>query len=307
MNPQRIRLEVSEDVLGIRLDKALALLLPDHSRSALAGLCEKGSVFIGGATADKKHIVMRDDVIEVELPEPIPCEAKPQDIPLEIVYMDEHLAVVNKPRGMVVHPAAGNPDGTLVNALLHACEGQLSGINGVMRPGIVHRIDKNTSGLLVIAKTDAAHQSLTEQFKVHSIDRIYHAIVNGNPGENGTVNAAIGRSRKDRKKMAVTDSNSKPAVTHFQMLEQLGKYSYIECRLETGRTHQIRVHMAHIGHSLVGDDVYGSAKDVFGLNGQCLHAKVLGFTHPISGERLYFESNLPDYFENVLTKIRKMV
>ena len=307
MNPQLMQLKITEDQSGERLDKALSLLLPNHSRSSLAELCQSGAVRVNQKVAGKKQIVLAGDIVTLEMPEPVPCEAIAQDIPLDIVYMDDHIAVRNKPRGMVVHPAAGNPDGTLVNALLHACGDELSGINGVMRPGIVHRIDKNTSGLLVIAKTDIAHQSLAEQFKEHSIDRIYHAIVCGNPGDEGTVNAPIGRSKKDRKKMAITPQNSKHAVTHYRTLMNLGKYTYIECKLETGRTHQIRVHMSHIGHPLLGDTTYGDTKDTFSLNGQCLHAKVLGFTHPISGERMFFESDLPEYFNSILTKIQKML
>jgi 23S rRNA pseudouridine1911/1915/1917 synthase len=307
MSPQRINLTITEEYAGERLDKALSLLLPDYSRSACAALCEDGSVLVNGKEAGKKQLVSVYDEVEVMLPDPIPCEAIPQDIPLDIVYMDDQIAVVNKPRGMVVHPAAGNPDGTLVNALLHVCGSELSGINGVMRPGIVHRIDKNTSGLLVIAKTDVAHQSLAEQFHQHSIDRVYHAIVCGYPGEQGTVNAPIGRSTKDRKKMAVTEKNSKSAVTHFQTIERLGKYTYVECRLETGRTHQIRVHMSHIGHPLLGDVTYGETKDPLRLNGQCLHAKVLGFTHPTTHKHLFFESDLPEYFNLVLTKLKNSV
>lgn len=307
MNPQRINLTITEEAAGERLDKALSRLLPDYSRSALANLCESGAVLVNGRPAGKKHTVFAGDVVAVTLPEPVPCEAIPQEIPLDIVYMDDQVAVVNKPRGMVVHPAAGNPDGTLVNALLYACGNELSGINGVMRPGIVHRIDKNTSGLLVIAKTDIAHQALAEQFKQHSMERVYHAIVCGDPGDEGTVDAPIGRSRKDRKKMAVTKHNAKTAVTHFRTIERLGRYSYIECRLETGRTHQIRVHMSHIGHPLLGDITYGETKDPFGMEGQCLHAKVLGFTHPTTHERLFFESDLPEYFNLVLTKLKNGV
>ena len=304
MTQKVIQLTVNNDQSDKRLDKALSDILPDYSRSALALLCENDAVLVNGKVCGKKYIVANGDIIEIKLPEPDLCEAIPQDIPIDIVYMDEHVVVVNKSRGMVVHPAAGNPDGTLVNALLYTCKGQLSGINGVMRPGIVHRIDKNTSGLLVVAKTDIAHNSLAEQFKEHSMERVYHAIVRGNPGETGTIDAPIGRSKNDRKKMAVTEQNSKHAVTHFKTLEQFDKYTYVECRLETGRTHQIRVHMAHIGHPLLGDVTYGDKKDEFRLEGQCLHAKVLGFTHPTTGERLLFDSNLPDYFNSVLTKLR---
>ncbi len=307
MNSPLIQLTITEDLAGERLDKALSRLLPEHSRSSLAALCESGAVLVNGNPEGKKYAVKQDDVLSVTLPDPVPCEAQPQDIPLDIVYMDDQVAVVNKPRGMVVHPAAGNADGTLVNALLYACGHELSGINGVMRPGIVHRIDKNTSGLLVIAKTDIAHQALAQQFKEHSLDRVYHAIVCGNPGQEGTVDAPIGRSKKDRKKMAVTPLNAKHAVTHFRTLESLGKYTYIECRLETGRTHQIRVHMSHIGHPLLGDITYGETKDPFRLQGQCLHAKSIGFTHPTTGERLLFESDLPEYFQTVLTKLKSDV
>ncbi len=291
---------------GLRLDKALSIIFPEISRTMIAKLCEEGCVLCNGNIASKKDAVKENDNIEINIPEPKPCEALPQDIYVPVVYSDDDIIVVNKPKGMVVHPANGNEDGTLVNALLSYCKDGLSGIGGVIRPGIVHRIDKDTSGLLVIAKNDNAHISLAEQFKVHSIDRVYHAIVVGKFKENiGVIDAPIGRSERDRKKMAVTYKNSKNAITHYRVLEELGQYSYIECRLETGRTHQIRVHMASIGHPLIGDTVYGSKKDIFSINGQCLHAKVLGFTHPKTNERLFFDSELPDYFEKVLTNLRK--
>ena len=222
------------------------------------------------------------------------------------MYEDEHLLVVNKPKGMVVHPAPGNPDGTLVNALLYHCAGGLSGIGGAIRPGIVHRIDKDTSGLLVVAKDDATHQGLSGQMAVHDIHRVYHAVVYGNLKEDcGTVDAPIGRDPKDRKKMTVTLTNSKPARTHWRVLERFGNFTYIACQLETGRTHQIRVHMASIGHPLAGDPVYGPRNVIRFLNGQCLHAKELGFVHPITGEALRFDSELPPYFQGYLTRLRK--
>ena len=239
------------------------------------------------------------------IPELQPCEAQPQEIPLDIVYEDADLLVVNKPKGMVVHPAAGNPDGTLVNALLAHCPEGLSGINGVMRPGIVHRIDKDTSGLLIVAKNDRAHQGLAEQIKEHSFTRVYEAVVVGHLRETqGTVNAPIGRHPVHRKKMAVTERNSKHAVTHYTVLEEFPGYSYVRLQLETGRTHQIRVHMAYLGHPVSGDTVYGGAKQPPELQGQCLHARCIGFVHPVSGEYLEFDSGLPPYFEAYLTKLR---
>ncbi|MBR5015272.1 MAG: RluA family pseudouridine synthase, partial [Clostridia bacterium] len=238
------------------------------------------------------------------VPEPTEIEAKPQDIPLDIFYEDDDLLVVNKPKGMVVHPAAGNPDGTLVNALLFHCKGSLSGINGEIRPGIVHRIDKDTSGLLVVAKNDATHQKLAEQIKEHSFTRCYKAVVHGNiKDDEGTIDAPIGRSPKDRKKMAVTDKNSREAVTHFKVLERFKDYTYIECKLETGRTHQIRVHMAYRGNPVAGDTLYGPKNTPKDLNGQCLHAYKLGFVHPKTGEYLEFEAPLPEYFEKFLKKV----
>ncbi len=290
---------------GQRLDKALSVIFPDISRTMIAKLCEEDCVQLNGKAAGKKDIVKEYDSVTIDIPEPKPCEAVAQDIDIPIVYMDDDVIVVNKPKGMVVHPANGNEDGTVVNAVLGLCREGLSGIGGVIRPGIVHRIDKDTSGLLVIAKNDIAHVSLAEQFKEHSIDRVYHAIVQGRfKDTEGVIDAPIGRSEKDRKKMAVTQKNSKNAVTHYRVIEELGQYTYIECILETGRTHQIRVHMSSIGHPLIGDTVYGQKKDSFSLNGQCLHAKVLGFTHPKSGERLYFDSELPEYFQKVLTNLR---
>ena len=291
---------------GQRMDRWLSGSCGELSRSALQALMEQGAVLRDGRPVNKKDKVAAGDTVQVFLPDPQPIEAQPQDIPLDIVYEDAHLLVVNKPKGMVVHPAPGNPDGTLVNALLYHCAGGLSGIGGAIRPGIVHRIDKDTSGLLVVAKDDVTHQGLSDQMAVHDIHRVYHAVVYGNLKEDsGTVDAPIGRDPKDRKKMAVTPNNSKPARTHWQVLERFGTFTYIACRLETGRTHQIRVHMSHIGHPLAGDPVYGPRNVLRFLNGQCLHAKELGFRHPITGDMLHFDSELPPYFQEYLTRLRK--
>ena len=290
----------------IRLDQYLAAHLPELSRSRIQALIKSGDVQINGSAAKPKTPVSRGDSISVNIPEPEPAEARPQDIPLDILYEDEDVVVINKESGMVAHPAAGNPDGTMVNALLWHCAGRLSGIGGAIRPGIVHRIDKDTSGLLVVAKTDAAHQALTEQMSVHSIHRVYHAVVYGNLKEDtGFVEAPIGRDPKDRKKMAVTQQNSKYAYTGWQVLERFGNFTYIACKLKTGRTHQIRVHMASIGHPLAGDAVYGPKNCIRSLNGQCLHAKELGFVHPATGEWMQFDSSLPDWFQDYLSRLRK--
>lgn len=275
------------------------------TRSAVDGLVRDGMVSVNGKPIIKTCKLKEGDIIEVNIPKPVSLDAVPQNIPLDIVYEDNDLLVVNKPKGMVVHPAAGNYDGTLVNALLYHCGDRLSGINGVIRPGIVHRIDKNTSGLLIVAKNDTAHIGLSEQIKNHSFTREYQAVAMGRFKENeGTVNAPIGRSQADRKKMCVTMKNSKNAVTHYSVLKQYKDYAHIRCRLETGRTHQIRVHMAYIGHSIYGDDVYGKACK--GIEGQCLHAGKIGFIHPITGEYLEFESELPEYFEEVLASLREI-
>ncbi|MBE6734979.1 MAG: RluA family pseudouridine synthase [Ruminococcaceae bacterium] len=293
-----------ESQAGIRIDKFLSENIEGKSRSYIASLIEDGKVSVNDKTVSKSYKVIPGDRVEVEISEDKELEAIPQNIPLDIVYEDDHLIVVNKPKGMVVHPAAGNPDSTLVNALLYHCQGKLSGINGVLRPGIVHRIDKNTSGLLVVAKSDIAHFSLSEQIKEHSMTREYRAVVYGHLREQeGSVDAPIGRSTVDRKRMCVTDRNSKHAVTHYTVLEEYKDFSYISCRLETGRTHQIRVHMSYIGHPLAGDDVYGPKKVITELDGQCLHAIRLGFIHPVSGEYMEFESELPEYFSKFLRKI----
>ena len=275
----------------------------DLSRSRVVSLIEDGKVLLNGKTATKKDKLKINDKITVIIPEAVPLEVKPEEIPLDIIYEDEDLLVVNKSKGMVVHPAAGNLDGTLVNALLAHCKDSLSGINGVMRPGILHRIDKNTSGLLMVAKNDFAHTFLAEQIKDHSFTREYEAVVHGNlKNDSGTVNAPIGRHPVKRKQMAVTDKNSKEAITYYTVIERFGDFTHIRCRLETGRTHQIRVHMAYIGHPVAGDDVYGPKKVVSSLCGQCLHAKKIGFIHPKTREYMEFDSELPDYFQKFLKK-----
>lgn len=296
---------VGDTQAGQRIDKFLSDNISDRSRSFIASVIEEGSAVVNGKKVSKSYKVSVGDCVQVTVSEATELEAVPQDIPLDVVYEDDDLIVVNKPNGMVVHPAAGNPDGTLVNALLYHCKGQLSGINGVLRPGIVHRIDKNTSGLLVVAKSDRAHFSLSEQIKEHSMTREYRAVIYGHLKEqSGAVDAPIGRSTADRKRMCVTDKNSKHAVTHYTVLEEYKDFSYISCRLETGRTHQIRVHMSYIGHPLAGDDVYGPKKVITELDGQCLHAMRLGFLHPVSGEYMEFSSELPAYFQRFIEKIK---
>ncbi|MBO5213309.1 MAG: RluA family pseudouridine synthase [Clostridia bacterium] len=309
----RRTISVPADTKPERIDKYLSVVLNNDaeqifSRSAVSVLLEQGNVILNSAPAGKSVKVKGGDVIIVEIPDPKPLEAIPQAIPLNIVYEDRHLLVVNKQQGMVVHPAAGNPDGTLVNALLFHCQGELSGINGVLRPGIVHRIDKDTSGLLIVAKTNDAHLGLAEQIKEHSFLREYEAVVIGCLKESsGTIDAPIGRDPKDRKKMAITPVNSKNAITHYQVLEEFRGYSHVRFRLETGRTHQIRVHMSSKGHAIAGDPVYAPKNaDSLGLSGQCLHAKKIGFVHPISGKYMEFDSSLPPYFTALLQKLKQM-
>lgn len=299
-------LTVTPEDTGTRLDLFLSANIEGQTRSGIQKLIECGAVTLGGKAVSKNYRISAGERFSIEIPEPEPDAAEAQDIPLDIVFEDSDLIVINKPRGMVVHPAAGHPDGTLVNALLNHCGDSLSGINGVRRPGIVHRIDRDTSGLLVAAKNDEAHRGLAAQLADHSMYRVYNAILIGTPEPwEGTVNAPIGRHPKDRKKMAVTDRGSKSAVTHYHVLESFPGYSFTECRLETGRTHQIRVHMNYIGHPVAGDPVYGVRRDPFASGGQCLHAKSLSFEHPGTGELMVFESELPEYFIKVLTILRE--
>lgn len=303
---EQINLIVTDDNAGVRLDKLLADVLCDFTRSALTKLILDGNVKVNGMIVSKNYKSRAGDEIEILIPDAKPLDVAAENIPLDIVYEDDDLLVVNKPKGMVVHPASNHYDGTLVNALLYHCKDSLSGINGVIRPGIVHRIDKDTSGLLIVAKNDMAHIHLAQQIKEHSFHRAYQAVAYGNFKEDsGTVNQPIGRSPKDRKKMAVTDKNSKNAVTHYEVLKRYGDFTHIRCVLETGRTHQIRVHMSYIGHALAGDAVYGPKKVITSLNGQCLHAGEIGFVHPRTKEYLEFKAELPDYFSAFLRKLDK--
>ena len=300
------RLTVSPEEAGVRIDKYLAEQLPDITRSYLQKLLKDGSVQMNGKSVKTSTKTAAGAVIELTIPEPEEPEILPEDIPLDILYEDSDVILINKPKDMVVHPAAGHYTGTLVNALMYHCKGDLSGINGVLRPGIVHRIDKDTTGVLIVCKNDKAHNALAEQLKEHSITRKYRAIVCGNLKEDeGTVDAPLGRHPQDRKKMAIVRTGGKRAVTHYRVLERFGNYTYIECQLETGRTHQIRVHMASLGHPLLGDEVYGRVKSPFKLEGQILHAMVLGFIHPTTGEYMEFEAPLPEYFEKLLEKLRR--
>lgn len=291
---------------GLRLDRFLAEVCEGQSRSYLQKLLKEGEVLKNGRPGKAGEKVKDGDQIEVQIPEAVEPEILPREMELDICYEDSDVILINKPKGMVVHPAAGHTDDTLVNGLMAHCRGELSGINGVMRPGIVHRIDRDTTGILIVCKNDASHQKLAEQLKEHSITRVYRAIVHGVIKENeGTVDAPIGRHPVDRKKMSINEKNGKRAVTHFRVLERFSRYTYIECRLETGRTHQIRVHMASIHHPLLGDTVYGPAKcPIPQLEGQTLHAAVLGFIHPRTGEYMEFEAPLPEYFQKLLDKLR---
>ena len=303
--PENIILTAAEEDSGSRIDKYLSDNIAQLTRSSVQGLISAGAVMADGRAVSKNYKLRGGEEISVEIPDPEPMDAQPEDIPLDIVYEDADLLVVNKPKGMVVHPAHGNWNGTLVNALLHHCKGQLSGINGVIRPGIVHRIDKDTSGLLIVAKNDRAHVHLAEQIREHSFTREYEAVACGSfKEESGTVDAPIGRHKTDRKKMCVTAENSRNATTHYQVLRQYGGYAHLRLRLETGRTHQIRVHLAYIGHPVLGDQVYG--KPSKWVEGQCLHARKIGFIHPSTGEYMEFSSELPEYFQAVLRRLEKM-
>lgn len=290
---------------GMRADKAISAALPELSRSAVQNLIAGGHVFWDGKPVAKSAKLPLGSVLVVEIPPARPLDVRPENIPLDIVYEDGDLLVVNKPKGMVVHPAAGNYDGTLVNALLHHCGDSLSGINGVIRPGIVHRIDKDTSGLLIVAKNDTAHRHLAEQIKAHSFTREYRAVVYGRIREDGTVDAPIARHPQDRKRMAVQQSPSaRDAVTHYFVTRNFTGFTQLRLRLETGRTHQIRVHMAYIGHPVAGDPVYGPKKVIASLHGQCLHAGLIGFIHPRTGAYMEFEAPLPPYFTDFLRTLR---
>ncbi len=298
---------VPEEFSGVRIDKFLSESCPGQSRSFLQKLLKSELVNVNGKTVKSSYKVSAGEAVSFEVPEAVEAEITAQEMPLDILYEDQDVILINKPKGMVVHPAAGHYEGTLVNGLMYHCRDQLSGINGVMRPGIVHRIDMDTTGVIIACKNDLAHNSIAEQLKVHSITRKYYAVVFGRlPDDEGTVEAPVGRHPTDRKKMSVISKNGKDAVTHYRVLERFCGYTYVECRLETGRTHQIRVHMASIGHPLLGDQVYGPAKQPFRLNGQTLHAGVLGFIHPRSGEYMEFSAPLPDYFEELLAKLRRL-
>lgn len=296
---------LTADRSGERIDAALARLAPELSRSAAQRLLENGLVRRNGVAAAKSDRLNAGDILEFEPPAPKEISAQPEDIPLDVVYEDSDVIVINKPKGLVVHPAAGHWDGTLVNALLHHCGDSLSGIGGELRPGIVHRIDKDTSGLLIVAKNDFAHQALSVQLKDHTLARTYECIVCGNIREDrGTIDAPIGRSPADRKKMCVTRSGGREAVTHWEVIARYTGYTHLRCRLETGRTHQIRVHLAWRSHPIVGDTVYGHKKPELGLDSQCLHARELTFVHPRTGERITVQCPLPDWFQAALDRLK---
>lgn len=302
---ETLEFQITEEA-GIRIDRCLSEKCPQLSRSYIQKLLKDGQICVNGRPVKANYKVQERDQILLSLPELKDPDILPEEIPLDILYEDEDVLVVNKPKDMVVHPSAGHTEGTLVNAVLSHCKGNLSGINGVMRPGIVHRIDKDTTGALLICKNDEAHRDLAEQLKEHTIRRRYRAIVAGNLKEDeGTVDAPIGRHPVDRKKMAINHKNGKEAVTHYRVLERFGNATYIECRLETGRTHQIRVHMSSLGHPLLGDETYGPSKNPYHLQGQALHAMILGFVHPRTGAYMEFTAPLPEYFLKLLDKLRK--
>lgn len=302
----KIIFQVEKEHAGIRIDRYLSDNLEEISRSYLQKLLKEKHITVNEKEIKANYKVQEGDTISVSVPEPEEPDILPEEIPLDILYEDDSLMVVNKPKNMVVHPSAGHFSGTLVNAVLFHCKGNLSGINGIIRPGIVHRIDKDTTGALLICKTDSCHRILAEQLKVHSITRKYRAVVQGNlKDDEGTIEGPIGRHATDRKKMAINYKNGKEAVTHYRVLERFGNATYIECQLETGRTHQIRVHMASIGHPLLGDTTYGSVKNPYHLQGQALHAMVLGFLHPVTNMYMEFTAPLPEYFLKLLEKLRK--
>ncbi|MDY4922809.1 RluA family pseudouridine synthase [Frisingicoccus sp.] len=296
---------VDTDANNMRIDRFISERMSDTSRSYIQKLIKDELVTVDSKVVKSNYKVKEGEWVEIVLPEPVSLDIEAENIPLDILYEDSDVLLVNKPKDMVVHPSAGHITGTLVNALLYHCKDSLSSINGVMRPGIVHRIDKDTTGILIICKNDKSHNCIAEQLKVHSITRRYHALVwNNITDDTGTIDAPIGRHPVDRKKMAINHKNGKQAVTHYKVLERFGQYTYIQCELETGRTHQIRVHMASIGHPLVGDPVYGPAKQPFKTDGQMLHAKVFGFIHPSTNDYMEFETDLPEYFQLILEKLR---
>ena len=300
-----IVMEITPEMEGERIDKCISNYLESLSRSYIQKIIKDGKAYVNDAVVKANYKVKVDDKVQFEIPDCEEPDIPPQDIPLDILYEDKDILIVNKPKDMVVHPAPGHYEGTLVNAIMFHCKDELSGINGVLRPGIVHRIDKDTTGSIIICKNDEAHRKIAQQLKEHSITRKYRAIVYGRiMEEEGTVNAPIGRHPTDRKKMAINEKNGKPAVTHYKVLARFDKYTYIECQLETGRTHQIRVHMTSIGHPLLGDEVYGNAKCPFKLEGQTLHAMTIGFIHPTTGEYVEYEAPLPEYFEHLLQILR---
>ena len=305
MAEEKITLKAESD--GVRIDKFISDNLEDVSRSYIQKLIDDKMITLNNNPVKSKYKVKSGDVFEVIIPEAKEPDIVPEDIPLDIIYEDDYILVVNKPKGMVVHPAPGHYSGTLVNAIMYHCKDNLSGINGVLRPGIVHRIDMNTTGSLLVCKSDKAHQIMADKFKVHDLTRKYQCIVHGNIKENeGIINAPIGRHPLDRKKMSTKCKNGRNAITHYKVLERFGNYTYVECQLETGRTHQIRVHMASTGHPVLGDNVYGPSKCPYKLEGQTLHAKILGIEHPITGEYMEFDAPLPEYFETLLKKLRNI-
>ena len=291
-----------------RLDKYVSLIYPDFSRSFFQKLIKDSAILVNDKPEKANYRMKAEDVVTIQFPDAVETAIEPENIPLDILYEDKDVLIVNKPKGMVVHPSAGHYSGTLVNGILYHCKDSLSGINGEIRPGIVHRIDMDTTGSLIVCKNDISHVNIAEQIKEHSVNRIYEGIVHGNVKQDeGTIEGAIGRHPIDRKKMAINEKNGKPAITHYKVLERFGNYTYMQFKLETGRTHQIRVHMASIGHPLLGDNLYASGKTAFkNLIGQTLHAKTIGFVHPTTHEYMEFQAPLPEYFENLLSRLKRM-
>lgn len=298
--------EVMDEQEGVRLDKFLSMIYPELSRSFFQKLIKEEQVQVNGVAQKSNYRIKMEDFVQVSIPDATIAAIVPENIPIDILYEDDDLLIVNKPKGMVVHPSAGHYTGTLVNAIMYHCKDSLSGINGEIRPGIVHRIDMDTTGSLIICKNDASHIDIAEQIKVHSVNRIYEGVVYGNVlDDEGTIEGAIGRNPKDRKKMAINEQNGKPAITHYKVIERFAGYTYMQFKLETGRTHQIRVHMASINHPLLGDTLYGPAKSPFShLQGQTLHAKTIGFIHPSTGKYMEFSAPLPEYFEKLLLQLK---